>query len=77
MKSKELDKLKSRLPNNWRITLWKRLNDRKDGNKFSLSAIYRVMRGDYENFEIINAALELAEEVQRERDIQKQRISEL
>lgn len=60
MTTKDLDKLKSKLPKKYRIILWRRLN------KYSLSAISSVLRGDYNNNEIIDAAIQLAEEHQNE-----------
>lgn len=60
MTTKDLDKLKSKLPKRYRIILWKRLNT------YSLSAISAVLRGDYSNNEIISAAVQLAEEHQNE-----------
>lgn len=60
MTTRELDKLKSKLPKRYRMILWKRLN------RYSLSAISSVLRGDYNNNEILSAAVQLAEEHQSE-----------
>lgn len=60
MNSRDLDKLKSKLPKRYRMILWKRLN------RYSLSAISSVLRGDYNNNEILSAAVQLAEEHQNE-----------
>jgi hypothetical protein len=56
MTTRELDKLKSKLPKRYRIELWKKLNN------VSLSAIDKVLRGDYQNDIILNAAIQMAED---------------
>jgi hypothetical protein len=71
MTTRELDKLKDKLPHGYRITIWKRLNN------VSLSAIDKVMRGDYNNTIIMNAAIELAEEHQAELKAQTEKIQSL
>lgn len=60
MTSRDLVKLKSKLPKKYRIILYSRLN------KYSLSAISSVLRGDYNNNEILDAAIQLAKEYQNE-----------
>jgi DNA replication protein DnaD len=71
MRTKELEKLKSKLPRKWRTELWRRLG------KYSISAINQVMRGDYNNDEIIDAALGLAEEHQATLKARKEKLSSL
>jgi hypothetical protein len=71
MKTRELDKLKSKLPKKYRDILWKRLN------KYSVSSINAVLRGDYDNIEIIDAAIQLAEEHQAELRGRSEKISSL
>jgi hypothetical protein len=58
MTTRELDKLKKNLPRKYRTILWQRI-----GN-VSISAIDKVMRGDYNNDVIIEAAIKLARETQ-------------
>jgi hypothetical protein len=70
MKTRELDKLKSKLPRGWRIELWKRTGS-------SLSAIDAVMRGDYNNTIIIDAAILLAEEHQNDLKARSEKIDSL
>jgi hypothetical protein len=71
MKTRELDKLKSKLPKKYRETLWQRLN------KYSISSINAVLRGDFENTEIIDAAILLAEEHQNELKSRVEKINSL
>jgi hypothetical protein len=71
MKTKELDKLKKKLPKKWRLLLWTRLN------KYSISTINQVLRGDFNNTEIIDAAIQLAEEHQTELKSRSEKISGL
>jgi hypothetical protein len=71
MTRSEYDKLKSKLPKKYRLILWKRLD------KYSLSAISSVLRGDYINNEIIDAAIQLAEEYQNELQEHSKKIEQL
>lgn len=71
MKTKELEKLKSKLPKKYRETLWQRLN------KYSISSINAVLRGDYNNIEIIDAAIQLAEEHQNALKSRSEKINSL
>ena len=71
MTTRELEKLKSKLPKKFRIELWRRLN------VVSLSAIDKVLRGDYHNELIINAAIQLAEEYQASQREAKEKINSL
>jgi hypothetical protein len=71
MTTRDLDKLKSRLPKRYRIILWKKLNN------VSISAIDKVLRGDYENDLILNAAILLAEEYQADQKELKEKINSL
>ncbi len=71
MKTRELEKLRKKLPRKWRTELWRRLN------RYSLSAINQVMRGDYNNDEIIDAAIELAEEHQAALKSRKEKLESL
>jgi hypothetical protein len=71
MKTKELDKLKKKLPKRFRMILWTRLN------KYSLSSIDAVLRGDRNNDEIIDAAINLAEEHQNELKSRLEKINSL
>lgn len=58
MKTKELDKIKKKLPRGYRMILWKRLD------KYSISTIDSVLRGDFNNEIILDTAIQLAEEYQ-------------
>lgn len=71
MTTRDLDKLKSKLPAKYRIELWKRLNN------ISLSAIDKVLRGDYHNEIIINEAIKMAEEYQADQKALKEKIASL
>lgn len=71
MKSRELDKLREKLPRKARLILWKRLN------KYSLSAINQVLTGVYNNQEILDAAIQLAEEHQNDLKSRSEKISSL
>ena len=71
MKTRELDKLKSKLPKKYREILWQKLN------KYSISSINAVLRGDYDNAEIIDAAILLAEEHQNDLKIRSEKINSL
>jgi hypothetical protein len=71
MKTRELDKLRKKLPKRFRIILWKRLN------KYSLSAINQVLTGVYDNTEIIDAAILLAEEHQNDLKSRSEKINSL
>jgi hypothetical protein len=71
MTTRDLDKLKSKLPKRYRIILWKKLNT------VSISAIDKVLRGDYENDLILNAAILLAEEYQASQKELKEKINSL
>lgn len=71
MKTRELDKLKSKLPKKYRDTLWQRLG------KYSISSINAVLRGEYDNAEIIDAAIQLAEEHQAELKSRSEKINSL
>ena len=68
MKTRDLDKLKSKLPRGYRIRLWK-------STGCSLAAIDSVLRGDYNNTTIIDAAIQLAEEHQNELKSRSEKIS--
>ncbi len=72
MTLKELRKLKKRMPRGWRAEMLKRLNDRH-----SKSAIDAVMRGDYNNDEIIDTAIQLAEENKAKVIARKEKLSSL
>jgi hypothetical protein len=71
MTRSECERLKSKLPKRYRLILWKRLD------KYSLSAISSVLRGDYINNEIIDAAIQLAEEYQNELQEYSKKIEQL
>ncbi len=71
MTRSEYDKLKLKLPKRYRLILRKRLN------KYSLSAISSVLRGAYVNNEIIDAAIQLAEEYQNELQKYSKKIEQL
>jgi hypothetical protein len=71
MTTRDLDKLKSKLPKKYRIELWKKLNN------VSLSAIDKVLRGDYQNELILNAAIQMAEEYQANQKDLKEKINSL
>jgi hypothetical protein len=71
MTTRELDKLKSKLPLKYMEELTRRLSDH------SISAIRAVLRGDYYNKVIIDEAIALAEEHQNELKMQKEKISQL
>lgn len=71
MTTRELDKLRSKLPRGWRMELWRRLG------KHSVSAIHHVLRGEYHNDEILDAAIELAEEYQATLRARKEKLSSL
>lgn len=71
MTTRELEKLRKKMPSGWNTLLWKRLNNH------SFSAIYRVLNGDYNNDEIIDAALELAEEHQAHIKARKDKLDSL
>jgi hypothetical protein len=70
MTSRELDKLKSKLPRGYRMELWKRTT-------CSIAAIDSVLRGDYNNTAIIDAAILLAEEYQNELKSRSEKINSL
>jgi hypothetical protein len=71
MTTRELDKLKSKLPRGFRMILRKRI-----GN-VSISAIDKVMRGDYNNDIIIEAAINLAQETQARSQRLKEEVKSL
>jgi hypothetical protein len=71
MTTRDLDKLKSKLPKRYRIELWKKLSN------VSLSAIDKVLRGDYQNDIILNAAIQMAEDYQASQKEIKEKISSL
>jgi hypothetical protein len=71
MTTRELDKLKSKLPKRYRMILWKRLN------RYSLRTIGAVLKGEFDNKEILDAAIFLAEEHQNDLRSQKDKISSL
>lgn len=71
MTTKELDKLKNKLPRGYRTILWKRLD------KYSISTIDSVLRGDFNNSIILDAAIQLAEEHQNELKIRSEKINSL
>jgi hypothetical protein len=59
------------MPRGWAVELWKRLN------RYSLASIRAVLRGDFNNDEIIDAAIALAEEYQNELTARKEKINSL
>jgi hypothetical protein len=61
MGTDDLIKLRGKLPNNWS----KMISERTGA---SIPAVYRVMRGDYVNHEIIDAALEIAAEYKQRQE---------
>ena len=69
--SRQLEKLKSRLPRGYRMILWSTI-----GN-VSMSTIDAVMRGDFFNQAIIDAAIELAEKTQQAMIERSEKISNL
>jgi hypothetical protein len=71
MTSRDLEKLKQKLPKGYRMMIWKKLCN------VSLSAIDKVLRGDYNNEAILNTAIELAEEHQATIKNLKDKISSL
>ena len=70
MTTRELDKLKSKMPRKYRMELWKRTN-------CSIAAIDAVLRGDYKNDIIIEAAIILAEEHQNKIRMLSEKIDSL
>jgi hypothetical protein len=71
LKTRELDKLRSKLPPRYDKILIQRLS------KHSISSIQKVLIGIYYNSEIIDAAIQLAEEYQNEEKIRREKISAL
>lgn len=71
MNSKELAKLKKKLPRGWREEMKKRLPEH------SKSAIHQVMHGSYNNDEIIDCAIQLAQEYQASIKARKEKLSSL
>jgi hypothetical protein len=71
MTTRELEKLRSKLPRRYRLELWRRLSN------VSISAIDKVLIGAYENETIINAAIQLAEEYQASQKELKEKIQSL
>lgn len=69
--SRQLEKLKSRLPRGYRMILWSTI-----GN-VSMSTIDAVMRGDFFNQTVIDAAIELAEKTQQAMTERSEKISNL
>jgi hypothetical protein len=69
LKTRELDKLRSKLPPKYDKILIQRLS------KHSISAIQKVLIGVYHNSEIIDAAIQLAEEHQNELKSRSEKIS--
>jgi hypothetical protein len=67
----DLERLKEKLPPKYLMELTRRLSNH------SISAIRSVLRGDYFNNEIIDAAIELAEEHQNGIKARKEKISNL
>jgi hypothetical protein len=76
MTQEELSKLKSKLPSKYLVTLQKRLNQKRI-RKYSLSAISQVLSGTYNNYEIIDAAIKLAEEYKEELRLRAEKIQSL
>lgn len=72
MTIRELNKVVKKMPRGWREQLHKRLN-----GKHSVSAIHHVMRGAYNNDEIIDSAIELAEEYQASLKSRSERLKSL
>jgi hypothetical protein len=70
VRTRELDKLKDKLPRGYRIELWKRTG-------CSIAAIDAVLRGNYNNTTIIDAAILLAEEHQNELKSRSEKINML
>lgn len=71
LKTRELDKLRSKLPSHYDDILWKRLN------KYSTHTIKAVLRGNFNNDLIIAAAIQLAEEYQASQKELKEKINSL
>ena len=69
--SRQIEKLKSRLPRGYRHILWKSI-----GN-VSMSTIDAVMRGDFFNQTIIDAAIDLAEKTRQAMSERSEKISNL
>ena len=69
--SRQLERLKSRLPRGYRMILWSTI-----GN-VSMSTIDAVMRGDFFNQAVIDAAIELAEKTQQAMAERSEKISNL
>lgn len=69
--NRQLEKLKSRLPRGYRMILWSTV-----GN-VSMSTIDAVMRGDFFNQAVIDAAIELAEKTQQAMIERSEKISNL
>lgn len=71
MKTRELDKLKNKLPEDYEIILWRQLNN------CTLKNISRVLNGDLKNDKILDAAIRLAEEHQNELKSRLEKINSL
>jgi hypothetical protein len=71
LKTRELEKLRSKLPPHSYEILWKRLN------KPSIPTIKAVLRGNFNNDQIIDAAIQLAQEYQNELKERQEKISSL
>jgi hypothetical protein len=72
MNIRELKKLKKRMPRGWQKKLYERF-----GGKHSKPAIEAVMNGRYNNDEIIDGAIELAEKHQASLKAKIERIKSL
>jgi uncharacterized protein YaaW (UPF0174 family) len=68
----DLQKIKENLPSSYVNTLYEKLDGRK-----SRSLIEKVLRGDRNNDDIIEAAVELAHETQLKKAALKERINTL
>jgi hypothetical protein len=69
---KDLKKLKKRMPRGWQSKLYESL-----GRRASKSAIEAVMNGRYNNDEIIDCAIALAQEYQASLKSRKEKLSSL
>jgi hypothetical protein len=71
MTTRELSKLKKKLPRGWREEMKKRLPNN------SKSAIHQVMSGSYNNDKIIDCAIQLAQEYQESIKARKEKLDSL
>jgi hypothetical protein len=75
MKTRDLEKLKSKLPKRWTMILWQRLNI------YSIKDIKNALNGDFKGDSsdniIIEAAVRLAQETEAKNRILKEKINSL